>query len=65
MKKIHIQNTEGQNICSKEHRKNKNNIIQISHDFNQMDKQLYCKKCAKSIGAPYFSDDDIFEMELL
>ncbi|NOR56993.1 MAG: hypothetical protein GQ474_00540 [Sulfurimonas sp.] len=67
MKKIHVYNTKGQKVCSKEYRKNKNNEVPYGFkEFAEMKKDLksICKKCAYSIGKPYFDDETLQALEI-
>jgi len=68
MKKVHVYNTKGQKVCSKEFRLNKHNEVPYGfEEINEMKKDMksICKKCAKSIGKPYFSNDELFEMGII
>ncbi len=63
MKKIHIYNTKGQKVCSKEFDKNNHNTMNYSFkDIANLDMKMVCKKCARKIGKPYFDDDRLSEM---
>ena len=63
MKKIHIYNTEGQKVCSKEFDKNNHNTKNYSFkEIFDLDIKKVCKKCARKIGKPYFDDEKINEM---
>ena len=66
MKKIHFINEAGHIICSKEHKHNKDeNIKRNIHapdNYYEIDKKLLCKRCARMVGKPYFSYEDLFEM---
>ena len=64
MKEIHFKNSKGQNVCSAQYRKNKYNEIVSPKNPYEIDKNLLCIECAKTIGNPYFSPEEIFEMEL-
>ena len=35
---------------------------QIVHQLNEIDKKLLCKRCARMVGRPYFSYEDLYEM---
>ena len=67
MKKIHVYNTKGQKVCSKEYRLNKHNEVPYGfEEIAEMKKDLksICKKCANRIGKPYFDDETLLEMHL-
>ena len=65
MKKIHIYNTKGQKVCSKEYMQNKHNIVNFGfEDLAHIDINKMCKRCMYRIGKPYFSDELLFELSL-
>ena len=64
MKSIHIYNEEGQTVCSKEFEENDINEIEVPNNFYEIDKKLFCPKCAVYTGKPYFTCEDFHEMDI-
>lgn len=62
---VHVYNTFGQAVCSKEFEENEYNTVPYGYEeIGEMKKEInsICKKCAWLIGKPYFSNDELFDM---